>query len=123
MIQFVLIVFVFLEALFMERLRQLREEKKMTQLRLGLEVGVSQETISGYEINKAVPPADMLIKLAETLNTSVDYLLGRTDEKTFNPVRKSDLTQREQELFELFRTLPKEKQDKAIGIIIGLKDA
>lgn len=123
MIQFVLIVFVFLEALFMERLRQLREEKKMTQLRLGLEVGASQETISGYEINKAVPPADMLIKLADTLNTSVDYLLGRTDEKTFNPVRKSDLTQREQELFELFRTLPKEKQDKAIGIIIGLKDA
>lgn len=123
MIQFVLIVFVFLEALFMERLRQLREEKKMTQLRLGLEVGVSQETISGYEINKAVPPADMLIKLADTLNTSVDYLLGRTDEKTFNPVRKSDLTQREQELFELFRTLPKEKQDKAIGIIMGLKDA
>ena len=123
MIQFVLIVFVFLEALFMERLRQLREEKKMTQLRLGLEVGASQETISGYEINKAVPPADMLIKLADTLNTSVDYLLGRTDEKTFNPVRKSDLTQREQELFELFRTLPKEKQDKAIGIIMGLKDA
>ena len=107
----------------MERLRQLREEKKMTQLRLGLKVGASQETISGYEINKAVPPADMLIKLADTLNTSVDYLLGRTDEKTFNPVRKSDLTQREQELFELFRTLPKEKQDKAIGIIMGLKDA
>ena len=107
----------------MERLRQLREEKKMTQLRLGLKVGASQETISGYEIHKAVPPADMLIKLADTLNTSVDYLLGRTDEKTFNPVRKSDLTQREQELFELFRTLPKEKQDKAIGIIMGLKDA
>ena len=51
------------------------------------------------------------------------YLRTQTDEKTFNPVRKSDLTQREQELFELFRTLPKEKQDKAIGIIMGLKDA
>lgn len=105
----------------MERLRQLRESRKMTQVRLGMEVGVSQETISGYEIEKAMPPADMLIKLADTLNTSVDYLLGRTDEKTFNPKRKSDLTVKEQEFFEVFRSLPEDRQERAIGMIMGLK--
>ena len=67
----------------MERLKQLREEKNMTQVRLAIELGVSQETISGYEIGKAVPPADMLIKLANVLDTSVDYILGRTDDKRF----------------------------------------
>ena len=48
----------------MERLKQLRESKNMTQVRLAIELGVSQETISGYEIGKAAPPADMLVKLA-----------------------------------------------------------
>jgi len=65
----------------MERLKQLRERKNMTQVRLAIELGVSQETISGYEIGKAVPPADMLVKLADTLDASVDYILGRTDDK------------------------------------------
>ena len=67
----------------MERLKRLREGKNMTQVRLAIELGVSQETISGYEIGKAVPPADMLIKLANVLDTSVDYILGRTDDKRF----------------------------------------
>ncbi|WP_420314589.1 helix-turn-helix domain-containing protein [Anaerotignum propionicum] len=70
---------------------------------LGIEVGVSQETISGYEIDKAVPPADMLVKLADCLNTSVDYLLGRTDIKDFKLLSKSDLSQAELELFFEFR--------------------
>jgi transcriptional regulator with XRE-family HTH domain len=106
----------------MERLRMLREAKKITQLRLGMELGVSQETISGYEIGKAVPPADMLIKLADTLNTSIDYLLGRTDIKEFKPLKKSDLTEKECELFELFRTLSEEKKERSIGLMMGLKE-
>jgi len=47
-----------------ERLKQLREAKNMTQVRLDIELGVSPETISGYEIGKSVPPADTLIKNA-----------------------------------------------------------
>jgi len=50
----------------MERLKKLRESKNMTQVRLAIELGVSQETISGYEIGKATPPADMLINLSQT---------------------------------------------------------
>ena len=106
----------------MERLKILRESKRITQLRLGMELGVSQETISGYEIGKAAPPADMLIKLADTLSTSIDYLLGRTDIKEFKPLNKSDLTEKERELFELFRTLSNEKKERAIGLMMGLKE-
>ncbi len=67
----------------MDRLRQLRKEKKMTQGLLSIKTGVSQETISRYETGKTTPPADMLIRLAEFFDISVDYLLERTDEKTF----------------------------------------
>lgn len=104
----------------MERLKQLREAKNYTQQWLSMQVGVSQETISGYEIGKAVPPADMLVKLADVLHTSVDYLLGRTDVKEFDPICQSDLTGRERELFELFRALPEEKKERAIGLMMGL---
>jgi transcriptional regulator with XRE-family HTH domain len=106
----------------MERLRTMREAKKITQLRLGMELSVSQETISGYETGKAVPPADMLIKLADVLNTSIDYLLERTDIKEFKPLKKSDFTEKEREVFELFRTLSDEKKERAIGLMIGLNE-
>lgn len=104
----------------MERLKQLRELKNITQVRLGIELGVSQETISGYEIGKAVPPADMLIKLADTLDASVDYILGRTDDKQFKKISKSDLSNQELELISAFRNLSDSKRERAIGLLIGL---
>ncbi|KAF5053790.1 MAG: helix-turn-helix transcriptional regulator [Sedimentibacter saalensis] len=106
----------------MERLKQLREAKNITQVRLGIELGVSQETISGYEIDKAVPPADMLIKLADCLDTSVDYLLGRTDVKKYGVPTKSELTDMELDLINTFRKLSETKKERAIGFISGLSE-
>lgn len=106
----------------MERLKRLREEKNMTQVRLAIELGVSQETISGYEIGKAVPPADMLVKLADALDTSVDYILGRTDDKRFIKLLKSDLSNQEQEIISTFRKLPKNKKERILGYMDGLSE-
>lgn len=64
----------------MERLRELREKRHVTQVRLSIAAEVSQETISAYESGKAMPSAETLIKLADFLNTSSDYLLGRIDD-------------------------------------------
>ncbi len=61
----------------MERLKKLREKRKVTQVRLSVAAEVSQETISAYESGKAMPSAETLIKIANYLNTSADYLLGR----------------------------------------------
>ena len=63
----------------MKHLRILREERGITQLRLSLEAGVAQETISGYERDKTMPSVETLIKLADYLGTSTDYLLERTE--------------------------------------------
>ena len=106
----------------MYRLKQLRESKNMTQVRLSIELGVSQETISGYEIGKATPPADMLIKLADVLDTSVDYILGRTDNRYFNKLNKSDLSEQELEVLLNFRKLPWNKKERVMGFLIGLEE-
>ena len=63
----------------LDNLRKLRENKKMTQLQLGMALGVTQELISRYEVGDSFPQPQMLIKLAEYFNCSVDYLLGLTD--------------------------------------------
>lgn len=64
----------------MERLRELREKRHVTQVRLSIAAEVSQETISAYESGKAMPSADTLVKMADFLNTSTDYLLGRIND-------------------------------------------
>ncbi len=61
------------------RIKKLRQKRKITQLRLGTEIEVSQETISAYESGKVEPKLDNLIKMADFLNTSTDYLLGRIE--------------------------------------------
>lgn len=66
----------------MKNLKKLRQKKNITQIRLSIAAEVSQETISAYESGKALPSADTLIKLADFLDTSVDYLLDRTNNST-----------------------------------------
>lgn len=61
------------------RIRALRTEKKITQVRLSIELGVAQETISAYEQGKHAPSMRSLVKLADLFNVSIDYLIGRSD--------------------------------------------
>ena len=102
----------------MERLKQLREAKGLTQLRLAMELNVSQETISGYEIGKAVPPAEMLVKLADVLDSSVDYILSRTDIKS--TLRASELNEQETEILAILRKQPQDKRTFVYDMIKGL---
>ena len=61
----------------MNNIKKLRKKRNITQVDLAKEINVKQETISAYESNKAQPSCDVLIKIADYLNTSTDYLLGR----------------------------------------------
>ena len=73
----------------MENLKKLREEKNITQTRLSIEIEVSQEIISHYEIGESKPNIDNLIKIADYFHCSTDYLLNRTDNPSVN-VSKDD---------------------------------
>lgn len=64
----------------MNRIKELRKKRNITQIRLSIAAEVSQETISAYENGKAEPKMDKLVKIADFLNTSTDYLLERTDD-------------------------------------------
>ena len=64
----------------MNNIKTIRQKRKITQVDLAKHINVKQETISAYESNKALPSADVLVKIADYLNTSVDYLLGRIED-------------------------------------------
>lgn len=62
------------------RLRELRKARGISQLKLSMDLSVSQNTISRYESGAREADYDMLIKLADYFHVSIDYLLERTDD-------------------------------------------
>lgn len=63
------------------RLKDLREDNDCTQSQLAQLLNVKQNTYSQYENGKREIPISALCKLADFYNTSVDYILCRTDEQ------------------------------------------
>ncbi|MBQ8324283.1 MAG: helix-turn-helix transcriptional regulator [Clostridia bacterium] len=66
------------------RLKQLRTERGISQVRLAMELSVSQHTVSRYETGEREADYAMLIRIADYFDVSVDYLLGRTDDPKVN---------------------------------------
>lgn len=64
---------------FAERLKQLREERGISQATVGKAIGVSRYAIYTYEKKKAAPTLEGLAALADYFEVSTDYLLGRSD--------------------------------------------
>ena len=76
------------EILRFERIRDLRLDRNLSQQQIAELLNVKQNTYSQYEVGVLNYPVDVLIKLARFYNTSVDYLLGLTDEMTPYPRRR-----------------------------------
>ena len=62
------------------RIRDLREDKDLTQKQIREILNMSQTGYNQYEIGKNDIPTKVLIELSKFYNTSVDYILGLTDE-------------------------------------------
>ncbi len=65
----------------MSVIRQLREQMGIDQAYLARKISVSQPTVSDWENDRKTPSNKSALKLAEFFDVSVDYLLGRTDER------------------------------------------
>ena len=63
------------------RLKKLRKERKISQLKLAFDLNMNQNTISRYENMERQADYETLVKFADYFDVSVDYLLGRVDEK------------------------------------------
>ena len=64
---------------FATRLKELREEKKISQQKLGNTLGYTQVCISRWETGERQPELDDIIAVALFFNVTADYLLGLTD--------------------------------------------
>lgn len=66
---------------FGDRLTLLRKKKKLTQEQLAERVGISTKELSDYEEHDASPPLNIAIRIADILDTSLDFLACRVDEQ------------------------------------------
>ncbi|MCQ2455681.1 MAG: helix-turn-helix domain-containing protein [Clostridia bacterium] len=66
------------------RLKMLRKQKNISQLKLALDLNTNQNTISRYETGEREPGLKELIKIADYFGVSTDYLLERTDNPKMN---------------------------------------
>ena len=62
------------------RIRELRRARHITQLKMAMDLNMSQNTISRYESGDREPGIAELICIADYFHVSIDYLVGRTDD-------------------------------------------
>lgn len=71
-----------------ERIRNLRVDKDVTQAQMAEYLSIHQTTYSDYELGNLNITVQILSKIADLFETSIDYLLNRTDEKKPYPPKK-----------------------------------
>lgn len=64
---------------FIERLKELRKEKKLNQTQFAKAIKVSQSTVAKWENGERTPNIDFLFLICKEMGVSADYLIGLTD--------------------------------------------
>lgn len=80
------------------RLRELRENKNLTQTQVARRLNLSKTTISGYENNIKTPSLEVLVKLSILYGVSADYILGLENRKM---ITVDGLTLKQEELVKI----------------------
>lgn len=94
------------------RLKELREEKKISQNKLSKELNINVMTYNGWENEKVEPNINTLCKLADYYQVSLDYLVGRDFGNDLGYVTKLQMN-----FIKLFLKLNERKQLLAMGEI------
>lgn len=105
------------------RIKALRTEKKITQLQLSIDLGVTQETISAYEHGRHLPSLTALMKMSEIFDASMDYIMG------LSPVRHTQTTaytiedEQRDTLIHLYQRLGSKNKSRLVAYAQGLLDS
>ena len=91
------------------RLISLRKEQELTQEEIAKAIKISTRSYQNYEYGERKTPIDVLIKLADYYNVTLDHLVGREF------LGGQQVTEEEYELLELFRQLTGSEQKRLIG--------
>ena len=92
---------------FAERLKTLRKQVKLTQAQIAEKLNISQQAYDSWERGVKKPTQENLVKIAQILNVSVDYLVGNSEEKSDEldniellfRMNSKGLTEEEKEIF------------------------
>lgn len=104
-------------------LKQVRNSKNLLQTKVAMDLNITQETISSYETGRVFPSSDMLIKLADYYNTSVDYLLCRTKyDMPINDIKPNNIKDEDFMLLNKINKLSDINRAKAEAYIDGLNN-
>ncbi len=66
-----------------QRLRQCRKERGFTQWQMAVYCDITEKAYQNYELMTREPKLEILVRIADVLQVSLDYLTGRTDDPTF----------------------------------------
>ena len=66
------------------KIKYLRQQKNISQLKLAMDLNTSQNSISRYETGEREADYETLLKIADYFGVSLDYLFGRTDNPKIN---------------------------------------
>lgn len=100
-----------------EKLRELRKLKGISQEELGTILHVSQRCYASWEQGRTEPNIEMLVKLADIFECSVDYLLGRANDIGLVAINNDGLSDIEKNLLAMFRKLDRQEQVKLYAIV------
>ncbi len=76
---------------FADKFKEIRKDKNLTQEELAMHLNIARSTIAGYETKRKEPDYETLRKIADFFEVSIDYLLGRTDEKSLYLIEGAEL--------------------------------
>ena len=104
-----------------ERLKAIRNKKKVTQKEAADALGISPNTYKNYEQGMREPNNEMLCKLADYFQVTTDYLLGRAPQTDPIQLLMSQTVLTPQELEEQFNALPEDLQAIVLALIKAMK--
>ena len=70
--------------MFLKKIRELREERGLTQQQLAQIMNIPLPTYNKYEAGLRIIPTELLIRIADYFEVSIDYLTERTQERNMN---------------------------------------
>lgn len=103
--------------IFSERLKDLRQEKKLTQKELALYLGLSANSICEWEKGRCEPSIEHLLKLSALFECSIDYLTGNADDFGSIVIKNEkslELSPKGKEMMEIFNALGAEYQSQVL---------
>jgi transcriptional regulator with XRE-family HTH domain len=99
--------------IFIHRLKMLRNSRGLTQELFAQAINCSREAVASYETGKSTPPVEVLIQMADFLQVSLDYLVGRSQT---SKMESPNLVTEGEDLFSLYYKLSKDDQIRLFSI-------